>query len=154
LQPLPIALVLLPGFLAFIVVPQPAQRVTARLGPTRTLIVSVLAAAPMAAVIPLGANAVTIGAAWLVMGVCWAAASPVEQSLIAGASGARLGGGLGLYGAARLVGAMCGPVVFGALYGAAGPGLACAVAVAVLVLGAVSVPAAVRPLRPMPAYEP
>ena len=120
-----VLLLLLPGFLAFIVVPQPAERITTRLGPARALVASVLAAAPMALVIAVGGNVVVIGAAWLAVGVCWAAATPVEQALIAEASSDRLGRGMGLYGAARL-------------------GAACAVGAAVLVTGAAAVPAAVR----------
>ncbi|WP_405790351.1 MFS transporter [Streptomyces sp. NBC_00029] len=147
LSPNEIALVLAPGFLVFVLLPEHAHHLTGRLGRTPTMVASFAASALFAAGLAVVSGPLAIAALWAVAAACFAAQIPVEQATVAAASGGRIGRGMGLYESARLAGVVAGPLLMGVLYEELGWAAACAAAAATSALGAVVVPYAIRTLR-------
>lgn len=151
-----IAMVFAPGFLAFVLLPGHAHRLTDRIGRTTTLVTALLAAAGTPVALAVSGDPVLIALTWAAACCCLAAAIPVEEATVAEVSGPDLGRGMGLYEGAQVAGGFVGPATFGVLYGLAGVGwrLACAAAAVVLVVAAVLAIAAIRALRLGPASPP
>lgn len=118
-----------------------------RCGRTRMLALASVASAGFAASLAFAPNPVVIGVCWVLAGAAWAVVFPVQQAVIAEASGQlRLGRGLGWYESAALAGGLVGTVAAGYLYEFGSWQIACLAAAAVILTGAVVVPAAVRAL--------
>lgn len=147
LEPLQIGLVFLPGGIAMGVLPPYLHGLVRRYGRTRMLAGASVASAGFAASLAFAPNPVVIAVCWVLAGVAWAVVFPVQQAVIAEASGeTRLGRGLGWYESATLAGALVGTLAAGFLYELGSWQIACLVATAVILSGAVIVPAAVRAL--------
>ncbi|GIG68068.1 MFS transporter [Phytomonospora endophytica] len=150
-----IALVFLPGAIAISALPQYLHRFTVRFGRRAVLAAASLLSATFAASLAWAPNPWVIGALWILAGAAWAAVIPIQQAVIAEASGgARVGRGMGLYESACLVGAMLGGLAAGLLFDGPGWIAACLVSAAVIACGAVLMPFAVGRLgvadRPTP----
>ncbi|MCO8274300.1 MFS transporter [Actinoplanes sp. TRM 88003] len=144
LEVVQIAYVFLPGAIVMALLPTWLHRFVVRYGRTRVLAVASVSSAVFAAALAWSPPVVVIAGLWILSGVAWAAVIPIQQAVIAEASGARVGRGMGAYEAAVLLGALIGSVAAGVLYDAASWALACAVAAAVILSGAVLVPWSVR----------
>lgn len=139
-----IALVFLPGGIAVSVLPPYLHRFTARFGRRAVLAVASLSSAAFAVSLAWAPNPWAIGALWVLSGAAWAAVIPIEQAVIAEASGGeRIGRGMGLYESACLVGALLGSLFAGLLFDGPGWIAACLVSAAVIASGAVLMPFAV-----------
>lgn len=141
-----IAAVFAPGFLLFILLPEHAHRIAGHVGRVRTLVASLVVSAVLALALALAPGPVVIAVLWALSAACLAAAIPVQESTVAEAARGSLGRAMGLYESAGLVGAVLGPVLVGALYGAGGWQAACLAASVALLAGAVCVPLAVQTL--------
>ncbi|MEU6645250.1 MFS transporter [Saccharomonospora sp. NPDC046836] len=158
-----IAAVFLPGFIVYSTLPDFLHGIVRRIGRIRVLVIALVCSAGFAAGLSLAPNPWMIAAMWVLSAVAFAAAIPVQQSIVAEAAGVSLGRGMGIYESAMLLGATIGTFAAGLLY-AAGDGwqIACLGAAALLLLGAVLAPAAVRGIgvaeypepEPAPAPEP
>ncbi|GAB1688991.1 MFS transporter [Krasilnikovia sp. M28-CT-15] len=146
LEVVQIAYVFLPGAVAMAVLPVHLHRFVLRVGRGRALAVASLASATFAAGLAWAPNPVVIAALWVLSGVAWAAVIPIQQAVIAEASGDRVGRGMGLYESAVLLGSMAGSLAAGALYEVAPWPIACLAAAAVVVSGAAIVPWSLRAL--------
>ena len=147
LGPLQIGLVFLPGGIAMGILPPHLHGLVRRCGRTRMLALASVASAGFAASLAFAPNPVVIGVCWVLAGAAWAVVFPVQQAVIAEASGQlRLGRGLGWYESAALAGGLVGTVAAGYLYEFGSWQIACLAAAAVILTGAVVVPAAVRAL--------
>ncbi|MEK2476773.1 MULTISPECIES: MFS transporter [Streptomyces] len=146
LSPSEIAMVFAPGFVVFILLPQHAHRVTDRLGRTPTMVISFAASALFALGLGLTATPVAIAALWAVAAACFAAQLPVEQATVAAVDRERIGRGMGLYESARLCGVVAGPGLMGVAYQELGWFAACSLAAGAAILGAITVPYAIRTL--------
>lgn len=147
LEPLQIGMVFLPGGIAMGVLPPYLHGLVRRYGRTRMLALSSVASAGFAASLAFAPNPVVIAVCWVLAGIAWAVVFPVQQAVIAEASGeTRLGRGLGWYESATLAGALVGTIAAGFLYELGSWQIACLVSAAVILSGAVIVPAAVRAL--------
>jgi MFS transporter, DHA1 family, multidrug resistance protein len=142
----PIALVFLPGGIVMSVLPPYLHRFVLRFGRTRVLAVASVSSAVFAASLAWAPNAYVIAGLWILSGAAWAAVIPVQQAVIAEASGGRIGRGMGLYESAGLLGGAIGSLAAGLLYAGSSWQVACFVAAAVILSGAVIVPRAVRRL--------
>jgi DHA1 family multidrug resistance protein-like MFS transporter len=142
-----IALVFLPGALAMSMLPGPVHRLVLRHGRRRVIRTAFLASAVFAAALSLAPPPGVIAVLWVLSGAAWAAVLPIQQAVIAEASGGRLGRGFGLYESASLIGGAAGAVTAGILYDTTTWTAACLVFAAVLLTGAVLLPVAVRRLR-------
>jgi MFS transporter, DHA1 family, multidrug resistance protein len=142
----PIALVFLPGGIVMSVLPPYLHRFVLRFGRTRVLAVASVSSAVFAASLAWAPNAYVIAGLWILSGVAWAAVIPVQQAVIAEASGGRIGRGMGLYESSGLLGGAIGSLAAGLLYAGSSWRVACFVAAAVILSGAVIVPRAVRRL--------
>ncbi len=140
----PIALVFLPGGIVMSVLPPYLHRFVLRYGRTRVLAVASVASAVFAASLAWAPNPYVIAGLWILSGTAWATVIPVQQAVIAEASGERVGRGMGLYGSAGLIGGVFGSLAAGLLYAGSSWQVACLVAAAVILSGAVIVPRAVR----------
>ena len=142
-----VALVFLPGALAMSMLPGPVHRLVLRHGRRRVLCTAFLGSAVFAAALSLAPPPGVIAVLWVLSGAAWAAVMPIQQAVIAEASGGRLGRGFGLYESASLIGGAAGAVTAGILYDTTTWTAACLVFAAVLLTGAVLLPLAVRRLR-------
>ncbi|MCY1140882.1 MFS transporter [Actinoplanes sp. Pm04-4] len=156
-----IAYVFLPGAIAMALLPTWLHRFVLRHGRTRVLAAASVSSAVFAAALAWAPHPAVIAALWILSGVAWAAVIPIQQAVIAEASGAQVGRGMGAYEAAVLLGSLIGSLAAGALYDAGPWALACALSAAVILSGAVLVPWSVRavgvpdfPPPPPPAAAP
>ena len=156
LEVMEIAYVFLPGAIAMSILPPHLHGLVVRFGRRRMLIAGSAASALFAVGLAFAPTPGWIAALWVLSAVAWSAVIPVQQAVIAEASGAaHLGRGLSLYESACLAGAFAGSLAAGLLYESGRWALACIVCAAVIASGAALVPAAVRRLgvvdRPAPA---
>ncbi|GAA4921262.1 putative MFS family arabinose efflux permease [Stackebrandtia albiflava] len=162
MEPLQIAYVFLPGAIVMGVLPEYLHRWVVRWGRRRMLAAASLASAGFAAGLAAAPGPFVIAALWVAAAAAWSIVIPVQQAVVAEASGRhRLGRGLGLYEAACLAGGLLGTVGAGCLYQAGSWQWGCLVAAGVILSGAVVVPTAVRrlgvvdrPAAPEPADVP
>lgn len=154
LEIMQIAYVFLPGAVVMGLLPEHLHRYVVRFGRTRVLAVASVSSAAFAASLAWAPNPWVIAGLWVLSGVAWAAVIPIQQAVIAEASGSRLGRGMGTYEAAVLLGGLCGSLAAGVLFDVGPWTLACLLAAAVILSGAVLVPWSVRavgvPDRPSP----
>ncbi|MBK1785421.1 MFS transporter [Prauserella cavernicola] len=154
-----IALVFLPGFIVYSTLPDFLHGIVRRLGRTWVLSVALAFSAAFAAGLSFAPNPWVIAGMWVLSAVAFAAAIPVQQSIVAEAAGVSLGKGMGIYESAMLLGATIGTFSAGLLY-SAGDGwrVACLGAAALLLAGAVLVRPAIRTVgvveHPAPPKEP
>ncbi|MCD5316323.1 MFS transporter, partial [Kineosporia babensis] len=144
LEIIQIAWVFLPGAIVMGLVPQYLHRYVVRHGRSRVLAVASVLSAGFAVGLAWAPNPWVIAALWVLSAVAWAALSPVQQAVIAEASGDRVGRGMGAYEAAVLLGGLVGALSAGALYEASSWLVSCLVFAAVILSGAVLVPWSVR----------
>ncbi|WP_033293089.1 MFS transporter [Amycolatopsis jejuensis] len=163
-----IAAVFLPGFIVYSTVPEFLHNVVTRLGRARVMTIALASSAVFAAILSLAPNPWTIAIAWVLAAAAFAAAIPVEQSVVAEAAGVDLGRGMAIYESANLLGATIGTFGAGILYGLdSGWMIACLSAAGLLVVAAVVIrPALARvgaidrpettepPAEPEPEPEP
>ncbi|MFG2736696.1 MFS transporter [Streptomyces harbinensis] len=163
LDALNIALVFLPGAIAMSLAAEPLHRYAVRFGRSRVLAAAALSGAAFATGLALVPHPYAIAALWILSGLSWAAVMPIQQAVIAEASGPHTGRGMGVYESAGLFGALLGALAAGWLYDRADWTVCCLLAAAVLASGAVISPAALRRLgvsdlppapSPAPAPEP
>lgn len=148
LDPLEIGIVFLPGGIIMGVLPPYLHGVESRYGRTRVLALASVASAGFAVSLAFAPTPAIIAVCWVLTGTAWAVVLPVQQAVIAEASGhTHLGRGLGWYESASLVGALIGSLAAGYLYELGTWQIACLVSAAVILSGAVIMPAAVRALR-------
>ncbi|MFJ8913084.1 MFS transporter [Amycolatopsis sp. NPDC102389] len=112
-----IAAVFLPGFIVYSTVPEFLHGVVTRLGRARVMTVALISSALFAGILSLAPNPWTIAIAWVLAAAAFAAAVPVEQSVVAEAAGVDLGRGMAIYESANLLGATIGTLGAGLLYG-------------------------------------
>jgi MFS family permease len=154
------AYVFLPGAIVMGLLPQRLHAVVVRFGRTRVLTLASVSSAAFALSLAWAPNPYAIAGLWILSGVAWAAVMPVQEAVVAEASGGQTGRGMGLYEASALVGGAIGALAAGVLYDASSWSVACVVASAVILAGAVITPRAVRRLGvanfppPSPAEEP
>lgn len=161
LDALNIALVFLPGAIAMSLAAEPLHRYAVRFGRSRVLAAAALSGAAFATGLALVPHPYAIAALWILSGLSWAAVMPIQQAVIAEASGPHTGRGMGVYESAGLFGALLGALAAGWLYDRADWTVCCLLAAAVLASGAVISPAALRrlgvsdlPPAPSPAPAP
>lgn len=148
LDPLEIGLVFLPGGIIMGLLPSYLHGVESRYGRTRVLALASLASAGFAVSLAFAPTPAIIAMCWVLTGAAWAVVLPVQQAVIAEATGyTHLGRGLGWYESASLTGALIGSLAAGYLYELGTWQLACLVAAAVILSGAVIMPTAVRALN-------
>ncbi|WP_432493165.1 MFS transporter [Kineococcus auxinigenes] len=140
------ALVFLPGAVVMGALPGPLGRLVLRHGRRRVLVGGSLASAAFAASLAVAPSPPVLAVLWVLSAAAYAAVVPVQQAVVAEASGAGTGRGLGLYEAAALLGGAVGAAAAGVLYQGASWAVGCLVAALVLAAGAVVVPRAVRAL--------
>lgn len=147
LEPLEIATVFLPGAIAMGALPPHLHQLVRRYGRTRMLGLASTASAGFAASLSWAPNPLVIAVCWVLAAVAWAIVIPVQQAVIAEASGpAHLGRGLGWYESASLIGSLIGSVAAGIVYELGSWEIACLIFAGIIFSGAVIVPAAVRAL--------
>lgn len=146
LEVVQIAYVFLPGAIAMSVAAGYLHRYVVRFGRSRVLTAASLASCAFAVSLAWAPSPYVIAGLWVLSGLAWAAVIPVQQAVIAEASGDQVGRGMGVYESACLVGALVGSLVAGALYDGANWAVACLVAAGLILAGAVVVPRAVRRL--------
>ncbi|GAA4966223.1 MFS transporter [Actinoplanes utahensis] len=147
MEPLEVAAVFLPGAIAMSILPPYLHRLVVRYGRTRMLAIASVASASFAAALATAPNPTAIAICWVAAAAAWSVVLPVQQAVIAEASGpAGLGRGLGWYESATLAGALVGSLSAGLLYQTGSWPTACLVFAAVILAGAVTVPAAIRHL--------
>ncbi|CAL9443040.1 hypothetical protein SUDANB171_02273 [Streptomyces sp. enrichment culture] len=153
-----IAFVFLPGAIVMSLAAERMHRYVVRFGRARVLMAASLSGTAFATGLAWAPNPYVIAALWILSGLSWAAVMPIQQAVIAEASGARVGRGMGVYESAGLFGALLGALAAGVLYERAGWTACCLVAAAILLSGAVISPAAVRRMgvadTPPPAPAP
>jgi MFS family permease len=153
-----IALVFLPGALVMSVLPPHLHRLVLRYGRARVLAVASVSSALFAASLAPAPNPLVLAALWILSGAAWAAVIPVQQAVVAEASGVTVGRGMGLYESAVLLGSLIGVLAAGLLYDGSSWPVACTALAALILSGAVIVPRAVRavgvPDIPVEAPEP
>lgn len=158
LEVIQVAYVFLPGAIAMSVAAERLHGYVVRFGRTRILMCASFASAAFAAGLAWAPNPVVIAALWILSGLAWAAVIPIQQAVIAEASGEHTGRGMGVYESANLLGALIGALTAGLLYDGADWTVACLSAAALILAGAVVVPRAVRSLGvadvPPPPPEP
>ncbi|MEO3749481.1 MFS transporter [Streptomyces sp. B6B3] len=140
------AYVFLPGAIVMGLLPERLHALVVRFGRTRLLAAASVSSAGFAVGLAWAPNPWVIAGLWVLSGVAWAVVIPVQEAVIAEASGGRIGRGMGLYEAAALVGAAVGALAAGILYDASSWTVACLVASCIILAGAVVVPRAVRSL--------
>lgn len=148
---LEIAAVFLPGAIVMSVAPPYLHRFVVRFGRRKILVLGALLSSIFAVGLALAPTPGWIAALWVCSALAWSAVMPVQQAVIAEASGhSFLGRGLGLYEAAGLAGAVLGTLGAGLLFSGNTWLVACLVFGALSALGAVLVPAAVNRLGVSP----
>lgn len=144
---LEVAYVFLPGAIAMSVLPPHMHRLVVRFGRRRLLIVASLTSSLFAAGLAFAPSPPSIALLWVLSAVAWSAIMPVQQSVIAEASGAsRLGRALGLYETACLLGALVGSLAAGLLYDTGRWMLVCLICALLIASGTLFLPAAVKRL--------
>lgn len=108
LDALNIALVFLPGAIAMSLAAEPLHRYAVRFGRSRVLAAAALSGAAFATGLALVPHPYAIAALWILSGLSWAAVMPIQQAVIAEASGPHTGRGMGVYESAGLFGALLG----------------------------------------------
>ncbi|MGW1680389.1 MFS transporter [Saccharopolyspora sp. NPDC002376] len=151
--PYQIASVLAPGFIAFIVVPNVAHHVLARLGKRTAVMLSLLTSALVTGVLATAPEPWVIGLVWILSASALGIALPAEQAAVAERAGAQVGRRISYYESAQLAGVAVGTGVVGVLYENAGIAITGAVAAGALVLSAAAVPLAWRSLTPAGAVS-
>ncbi|MEV0678805.1 MFS transporter [Actinosynnema sp. NPDC050436] len=146
LEVVQIAYVFLPGAIAMSVAAGYLHRYVVRFGRSRVLMTASLGSCAFAVGLAWAPNPYVVAGLWVLSGLAWAAVMPVQQAVVAEASGDRVGRGMGVYESACLVGALVGSLVAGVLYDGANWVVACLVAGGMILAGAVVVPRAVRRL--------
>ncbi|GHC67101.1 MFS transporter [Streptomyces flavofungini] len=146
LEVVQVAYVFLPGAIAMSVAAERLHGYVVRFGRTRILMCASFASAAFAAGLAWAPHPVVIAALWILSGLAWAAVIPIQQAVIAEASGEHTGRGMGVYESANLLGALIGALTAGMLYDGADWTVACLSAAALILAGAVVVPRAVRSL--------
>ncbi|MEU4427429.1 MFS transporter [Actinoplanes sp. NPDC024001] len=153
-----IAYVFLPGAIAMAVLPVHLHRFVLRFGRVRVLALASISSAVFATGLAWAPHPVVIALLWVLSGVAWAAVIPVQQAVVAEASGARVGRGMGLYESAVLLGSLAGSLLAGTLYDVSPWPVACLALAVIILAGAGLVPWSVRALgvadRPAPADRP
>ncbi len=123
-------------------------RIADRVGRKLPMMVGLLAAAATSLAIPFADSMILIAVAWAVEAVCFSAATPAQEALVADHSGAEARGtGYGLYTLASGLGATIGPVLGGWVYDAGGHAMPFYLNAGILVVGALLVLALVRERR-------
>ncbi|MEU7528243.1 MFS transporter, partial [Saccharothrix sp. NPDC042600] len=146
LEVVQVAYVFLPGAIAMSLAAEHLHGYVVRFGRSRVLMTASLASCAFAVGLVWAPNPYVVAGLWVLSGLAWAAVLPVQQAVIAEASGGRVGRGMGVYESACLVGGLIGSLAAGALYDGANWAVACLVAAAMILAGAVVVPRAVRRL--------
>ncbi|MEH1128025.1 MFS transporter [Micromonospora sp. CPCC 206061] len=146
LEVMEVALVFLPGAIAMSAAAPYLHRYTVRYGRTRVLAAASLSSTAFVVGLAWVPNPYTIAALWILSGLAWAAVMPIQQAVVAEASGDKVGRGMGVYESASLVGALVGTAAAGVVYDHASWAAACLATAAMLLAGAVVVPRAVRRL--------
>lgn len=153
-----IAMVFLPGFIVYSVLPDYLHGWVTRLGRKRMVTAALLGSAVFAVGLSFAPGPVVIAGMWVLSAAGFAAAIPVEQSIVAEAAGGSLGRGMSIYESATLLGATIGTFGAGALYSAgSGWQIACVVAAVLLAVASVLMPWAIRKIGvsdQVPAAEP
>ncbi|HWS38086.1 MAG TPA: MFS transporter, partial [Actinoplanes sp.] len=139
-----IAYVFLPGAVAMAVLPERLHRLVIRYGRRPVLVVASLGSAAFAAGLAWAPDPVLIAVLWVLSGVAWAAVIPVQRAVVAEVSGARIGTGMGRYEAAALLGSAIGVLSAGALHQGVPWSVACLLGAAIILVGGVLMPWAVR----------
>lgn len=139
-----IALVFLPGAIVMSLMTVPAHRLTTRIGRRKIAVIAALSSALFAFSLGFAPSPVLIAALWILSGAAWATLIPIEQSVIAEVSREHAGRGFGLYESARLAGAGAGALAAGTSYGIANWQVACFLFTAIIALGAIITPWAVK----------
>ncbi|MEJ5943870.1 MFS transporter [Pseudokineococcus basanitobsidens] len=142
----PAALVFLPGSVAASVLAPRLHRAVLRHGRRRTLVVALVASSALAVGLSTSPGAVLVAVLWVLSAVAVAAVAPIQQAVVAEASGEAAGRGLGLYESAELGGGAAGALAAGVLFDASSWQVACLVAAVVMLASAVLVPRSVRAL--------
>lgn len=142
----PTALVYLPGSIAASVLAPRLHRAVLHHGRRRVLLVALTASSALAVGLSTAPGAAVIAVLWVFSAVALAAVAPVQQAVVAEASGEAAGRGLGLYESAGLAGGAVGALAAGVLFQASSWQVACLVAAAVMLASAVLVPRSVRAL--------
>ena len=142
----PIALVYLPGSVVASVMAPRLHRSVLRLGRQRVLLVALLASSALAVGLAWAPGAVVIAVLWVFSAVALAAVAPIQQAVVAEASGDAGGRGLALYESAGLAGGAVGALAAGVLFQTSSWPAACLVAAAVMLASAVLVPRSVQAL--------
>lgn len=135
LEVVQVAYVFLPGAIAMGILPEYLHRIVVRFGRTRVMALASIASAMFAASLAWAPNPFVIAALWILSGVAWAAVMPVQEAVVAEASGDRTGRGMGLYEAAALVGGAIGALAAGVLYDTSSWTTACLIAAVVIACG-------------------
>ena len=141
-----IAYVFLPGAIAMAVLPEPLHRLVLRFGRIRVLAAASVSSAAFAVGLAWAPNPAVIAGLWVLSGAAWAAVIPVQQAVVAEASGARVGRGMGRYESAGLLGALAGSLLAGVLYEVSPWPVACLAMAVIILAGAGLVPWSVRAL--------
>ncbi|MDI2031393.1 MFS transporter [Saccharopolyspora sp. TS4A08] len=144
--PYAIASALAPGFIAFVLVPNIAHRVLARIGKRTAVMAALLASALVTGVLAAAPEPWVLSVVWIFAAAALGIAIPAEQSAISERAGARIGTRLSHYESAQLAGVAAGTAAIGALYQAAGIAVSGAVAAVALAITAAAVPVAWRSL--------
>ncbi|WP_245992256.1 MFS transporter [Prauserella muralis] len=156
-----IAAVFLPGFIVYSTLPGHLHGIVRRIGRTRVLSLALVCSAAFAAGLSVAPNPWVIAGMWVFSAVAFAAAIPVEQSIVAEAAGVSLGRAMGVYESATLLGVTVGTFCAGLLYSSGGGWrFACVGAAGLLLAGAGFARTAVRrvgvaeyPSEPAPPDE-
>ncbi len=147
LEPLQIAMVFLPGAIAMGALPPHLHQLVRRYGRTRMLALASVSSAGFAASLAWAPNPLIIAVCWVLAAVAWAVVIPIQQAVIAEASGhTHLGRGMGWFESAELCGALIGVLAAGIVYELGSWEIACLAFAAIILSGAVIIPAAVRKL--------
>lgn len=157
LDPIEVAYVFLPGAIALSVLPPYLHQLTARIGRRRMLVLGSLSGTGFAAGMAFAGSPLVIAVLWILSAASWAATIPIHQAVVTEAAGVRrIGRALSSYEAACIAGAFVGSLAAGTLYDVFDWTVTCLVVAAVVLLGAVLAPAALRTtgVSDRPAPEP
>jgi MFS family permease len=141
-----IALVRLPGALALTLLPRPLHRLALRHGRRAVYVAASLGSATFALALAAAPGPLVIALAWVLTSAAWAALSPVHEAVVAEVSGGTTGRGMSLLSNAVLIGGAVGSAVVGVLYQATSWAVVCVLLAAVIAVGAVGGPWALRRL--------
>ncbi|WP_370944901.1 MFS transporter [Amycolatopsis sp. cg5] len=140
-----IAAVFLPGFIVYSLLPDVLHKVVRRIGRPLMLSLAMLASTAFAIGLSFAPDPKVITVLWILSAAAFAAAMPVEQSIVAEAAGLSLGRAMGIYESATLLGATIGTFAAGQLYDTGGGWrVACWGAAGVLLVGSILVSGAIR----------